>query len=490
MFVFFGAPVKGMSSIRLALVGALVVITFAGAQVAGLAAASYDQKTEAATAQAAINTAARSFDLQAGRVVAEGTPKAMVDPVVATEKGLASAPLPSATFFIDQGQIKALKQRAANINGLGSQLAAAEAQVEAQLHQKLLDTVQKLRDATTPARNVGLDPGAYTQFADDTTAAAANPATPNSIQKAIDTVAAKTAELQALTAQHLTALQALAAAKDDAHSALTAAQGALTQAQAIPVLKVSDNAAAITADATKLPGASSLADFRGLAADLWAQNTALHNLMDARQATFDLFAATKDHINRASAAGKDVSVDQAQLNALEPLMNAAGDLATLVNIKNQIQAVKNDVDAKYWQAIYGTGKVIVVSLAKEELMALQDGVVVLDTPITSGRPSMATVTGTFHIIFKRSPYCMSSWQGNPYPWQGCVGMQYAMEFEASGYFLHDAPWRSRYGPGTNTEANGTHGCVNVPRNASQMDFLYGWTPVGTTVIVLPGDFGS
>jgi lipoprotein-anchoring transpeptidase ErfK/SrfK len=479
-----------MSSIRLALVGALVVVTFVGAQVAGLAAASYDQKTESANAQAAISTAARAFDIQAHRVVADGTPKAMVDPVVATEKTLAAAPLPSATFFIDQGQISALKKRAASINGLGGQLSAAESQTEVELHQKLLDTLQKLRDATTPAKNVGVDPAAYSQFADDTTVANANLATPNAIQKTIDAVAAKTAELQALTAQHLSALQALAAAKDDAHSALTAAQGALAQAQTIPALKVSDNAAVISADAAKLPGAGSLSDFKALGADLWAQNKALHNLVDTRQATFDLLATTKDHIARAGAAGKDVSADQAQLAPLEAQLSSAGDLATLTNIKNQIQAIKNDVDAKYWQATYGSGKVIVVSLAKEELIALQDGVVVLDTPVTAGRPSMPTVTGTFHVLVKHSPYCMSSWQGNPYPWAGCVGMQYAMEFESSGYFLHDAPWRSRYGPGTNTEANGTHGCVNIPRNAGQMDFLYGWTPVGTTVVVLQGDFGS
>ena len=62
-----------MSSIRLALVGALVVVTFVGAQVAGLAAASYDQKTESANAQAAISTAARAFDIEAQRVVADGT---------------------------------------------------------------------------------------------------------------------------------------------------------------------------------------------------------------------------------------------------------------------------------------------------------------------------------------------------------------------------------------------------------------------------------
>jgi lipoprotein-anchoring transpeptidase ErfK/SrfK len=84
---------------------------------------------------------------------------------------------------------------------------------------------------------------------------------------------------------------------------------------------------------------------------------------------------------------------------------------------------------------------------------------------------------------------MRSWPGNPFPWVGCVGMRYAMEFESSGFFIHDAPWRSRYGPGTNND-NGTHGCVNVPRNANQMDFLYGWTPIGTTVVVLQGDFGT
>ena len=480
---------RGMSSVRLALVGALVVVTFVGAQVAGLAAASYDQKTESANAEAAISTAARAFAIDAQRVVADGTPKAMVDPLVATEKTLEAAPLPSATFFVDQGQISALKKRAAGINDLGSQLAAAETQTEVELHQKLLDTLQKLRDATMPAKNVGVDAAAYSQFADDTTAANMNLATPNATQKTIDAVAAKTAELKAVTAQHLSALQALAAAKDDARNALAAAQGALAQAKTISVLQVDVNAAKIAADAAKLPNAGALADVQSLAADLWAQNSALHKLVDTRQATFDLLATTKDHIARAGAAGKDVSTDQAHLAPLEAQLATAGDLATLIGIRDNLQAIKNAVDAKYWQASYGSGKVIVISIAREELMALEDGVVVLDTLVTTGRPAMPTVTGTFQIFAKYSPYCMRSWPGNPYPWVGCIGMSYAMEFESSGFFIHDAPWRSRYGPGTNND-NGTHGCVNVPRNAHQMDFLYGWTPIGTTVIVLQGDFGS
>jgi lipoprotein-anchoring transpeptidase ErfK/SrfK len=177
------------------------------------------------------------------------------------------------------------------------------------------------------------------------------------------------------------------------------------------------------------------------------------------------------------------------LAPLEQQLGVAGDLGTLIALTNQIQAIKNAVDAKFWKAIYGSGKVIVISIAREELMALQDGVVVLDTLVTTGRPAMPTVTGTFQIFAKYSPYCMRSWPGNPFPWVGCVGMRYAMEFESSGFFIHDAPWRSRYGPGTNND-NGTHGCVNVPRNANQMDFLYAWTPVGTTVVVLQGDFGT
>jgi lipoprotein-anchoring transpeptidase ErfK/SrfK len=68
-------------------------------------------------------------------------------------------------------------------------------------------------------------------------------------------------------------------------------------------------------------------------------------------------------------------------------------------------------------------------------------------------------------------------------------MKYAMEFLSGGYFIHDAPWRSAYGPGTNG-SNGTHGCINTPRSAGQMDFLYNWADMGTTVVVLAGDFGS
>ena len=51
-----------------------------------------------------------------------------------------------------------------------------------------------------------------------------------------------------------------------------------------------------------------------------------------------------------------------------------------------------------------------------------------------------------------------------------------MYFADDGYYIHDAPWRYCFGPGTNvphicSNANGvgetdSHGCVNVPTPAA------------------------
>jgi lipoprotein-anchoring transpeptidase ErfK/SrfK len=87
----------------------------------------------------------------------------------------------------------------------------------------------------------------------------------------------------------------------------------------------------------------------------------------------------------------------------------------------------------------------------------------------------------YHIFVKYSPYkFISPWPTSSPYWYPSSWTSYAMEFLGGGYFIHDAPWRTWYGPGANLY-NGTHGCVNVP--LSSMRYLYGWAPIGTTVIV-------
>ncbi len=57
------------------------------------------------------------------------------------------------------------------------------------------------------------------------------------------------------------------------------------------------------------------------------------------------------------------------------------------------------------------GKVIVVSLATQNLTAYQDGAVVFSTVVATGRPALATPRGTFHVMAKYTPY--SSFRPGP-----------------------------------------------------------------------------
>src|SRR5262249_20519113 len=141
---------------------------------------------------------------------------------------------------------------------------------------------------------------------------------------------------------------------------------------------------------------------------------------------------------------------------------------------------------------------IIVSLDAQQLWALDADRVLLTTLVTSGGPLAPTPVGDFQIIDRESPFTFRS----PYPkgsfmWYPPSPTSFALLFQIDGYFLHDAPWRSYYGPGSNAVAGkpggdvtGTHGCVNVPYN--YMAWLYNWasmdTPVEIRNAVTPGSW--
>jgi lipoprotein-anchoring transpeptidase ErfK/SrfK len=144
------------------------------------------------------------------------------------------------------------------------------------------------------------------------------------------------------------------------------------------------------------------------------------------------------------------------------------------------------------QPAYGmAGKHISISLSRQRLRAWDGNQVVLSTLVTTGNRALPTPIGWYHIFYKTSPFTfVSPWPyGSPY-WYPPSPVTWVMEFRAGGYFIHDAPWRSVFGPGSNSELGtpgsnytGTHGCVNVPYNA--MRFLYSWAPMGTPVHIVP-----
>lgn len=134
-------------------------------------------------------------------------------------------------------------------------------------------------------------------------------------------------------------------------------------------------------------------------------------------------------------------------------------------------------------------QVIVISLSQERLVAYEGSTVVLQTPITTGGPMTRTPIGTYQVLAKERNFVMRSpWPRSDFRWYPNSFVHYGLLFQANGYFIHDAPWRRRFGVGSDTafgkpggSLTGTHGCVNVPSGAEAR--LFNWAGVGTTVVV-------
>jgi len=134
------------------------------------------------------------------------------------------------------------------------------------------------------------------------------------------------------------------------------------------------------------------------------------------------------------------------------------------------------------------GQLILVSLSQQWLWAYNYGTLLYDTPVTTGMPQLATPDGVYHVQFKEYDVTFySPWPpGSPY-YYSPVHVNYAMYFADYGYYVHDAPWRQVFGPGSNyphtlpngTTETGSHGCVNVPTPAGA--WLYNWANNGATV---------
>ena len=137
-----------------------------------------------------------------------------------------------------------------------------------------------------------------------------------------------------------------------------------------------------------------------------------------------------------------------------------------------------------------SGHVLVVDLSQQWLWAYDNRQLVYATAVTTGQPALPTPTGTFRISQKiTNTWFISPWPyGSPFYYTP-VHVDVAMLFRSGGFFIHDAPWRSDFGPGTNLphiapggqSETGSHGCIEVPVAAGY--WLYAWTAMGTTVII-------
>ena len=115
-----------------------------------------------------------------------------------------------------------------------------------------------------------------------------------------------------------------------------------------------------------------------------------------------------------------------------------------------------------------SGKWIEVNLSRQQLVAWQNGKVVLTSAISSGVRQHPTRPGTFRIYAKYASTRMTG-QGYDLP-----NVPYTMYY--SGNFAqHGTYWHSNFGHPM------SHGCVNLPTGKAA--WLFRWTGSGTTVVI-------
>jgi hypothetical protein len=129
-----------------------------------------------------------------------------------------------------------------------------------------------------------------------------------------------------------------------------------------------------------------------------------------------------------------------------------------------------------------------ISIGKEELWAYEGTRLMVHTLVTNGGPDTPTIPGFYHVEAKEYHLVMHSpWPKTSPLYYAPSPTNYALLYNANGgYFLHDAPWRWHFGPGSNSVAGqpggsytGTHGCTNIPLDIMQE--IYSWADVGTLV---------
>ena len=117
-----------------------------------------------------------------------------------------------------------------------------------------------------------------------------------------------------------------------------------------------------------------------------------------------------------------------------------------------------------------------VDNATKKMTVVQDGKVVKTMPVSLGRPSKPSASGTMVIMDKQTQTVFDTTDT-----AGSAGyrvnIQYAQRLTWSGQFVHSAPWSV----GAQGHRNVSHGCVNVgPGNAR---WLFDKSLIGDPVVV-------
>ena len=140
----------------------------------------------------------------------------------------------------------------------------------------------------------------------------------------------------------------------------------------------------------------------------------------------------------------------------------------LVSLGLVLMAFVEDSDA-------GPKKALLVNVHDQVLYAVDDFKIVYEFDVITGRPGKETTAGKFTVFKKIEDYTSKKYK---------VEMPYTMFFSKDGKAVHGTKWATlrSYLHAYITESVGSMGCVGLTEDDART--LFGWTPVGTPVVIL------
>ncbi|HEV2404831.1 MAG TPA: L,D-transpeptidase [Ktedonobacterales bacterium] len=265
-------------------------------------------------------------------------------------------------------------------------------------------------------------------------------------------------------------------------------------------------------DATDLTSAHSLADYLTLAQTVNAQTSAMEFPLVRGKAQYDLqilqslinTAQAANPLNAYEYASPEEGIGIVQLEIQQAVsendfQNADNDISVLTtNLRALLDNLNDTTPA--WQPHaadlqlmqhYGimSGQVTVVSLREQAARFYDNGKLVYWSYVTTGRPEKPSPPGLHYAMDKEyhTEFTSGDPPGSPL-WYAPTPINYAVLYANYGFFLHDAWWRYKFGPGSNLPHwdplafdGGSHGCINFPED--NMAWVYNWITIGSPIVV-------
>ena len=170
-------------------------------------------------------------------------------------------------------------------------------------------------------------------------------------------------------------------------------------------------------------------------------------------------------IFKSSHCGWEMNIE-ISAQRFEEAVNAGEDEVDPAWNSGCVYSSSNDVGSKY----------VEISISEQKVFLFEDGKLVLESDCVTGTKDYTeTERGVFQVIYKSAPSVLKDTDKNGYSYEQPVDFWICFNGSQG---MHDASWRSEFG-GSIYETWGSHGCVNLPREAAEKIYqeVYTYYPV-------------